>query len=108
MALPKFYSVDVDTAWEDDDFREYGPIEKKVDSLHARDEYWWVRLPRWTKDPDLKTSHPREDEMIVYPRVDDVLSLKNRETGDRRRATVRRYTDRVPRGRRLTGLILSF
>ena len=93
--------------WLDDQDREYGLLDRSPDPLNPGDEEWWIRLSRWTADPDLTASAPRNDEAMVYPRKGDRLQLTNAKTGEVLFATVLRYPERTESGQRLAPIFLN-
>lgn len=111
---PSFHEVNrilkknPEKVWVDQDERQYGWLSSGEDSIHTRDESWWIRLPRWTIDPNFNASASRGDETMVYPRVGDELVLRNVQTGKKRTAHVLRYPIRTKRGQRMVEIILTF
>ena len=111
-AMPTFYGVNKllkkspGLVWTDQEDREYGLLQRKIDDIHPQDQLWWIRLSRWTKDPENSASAPRTDETMEYPRVGDKLLLVNQETEEEKSLTILRYPLRTERGRRLTKIVL--
>jgi hypothetical protein len=110
-SMPSFGQVTIwkeeepERIWIDEEEREYGVLEVGQDALHQNDEEWWIRLPRWSKDPEIEK--PRPYETLYFPRTNDILRLKNLKTGKMRKARVVRFPERVVRKQRLVRIVLE-